>query len=159
VLWRDWYTFTLELALLGSFSADATEQKMARIFVADALTKAGRPADVFGSPAACRAALEALPASPEHMFWFEYNFLHVLAAGGRAEKAALGDHTPAGYGQRARFYAISPEGRLNFARNIAAYIIFLAESTGLSKAATCAAARQRLERYARLDDLLAEISG
>ena len=46
------------------------------------------------------------------MFWFEYNFLYVLAADGRAEKAALGDHTPAGYRQRARFYAISDEGRL-----------------------------------------------
>ncbi len=27
------------------------------------------------------AALEALLPSPEHMFWFEYNFLHVLAGG------------------------------------------------------------------------------
>ena len=36
-LWRDWYRFTLELALAGAFSSDATEQKMARTFVADAL--------------------------------------------------------------------------------------------------------------------------
>ncbi len=96
-LWQDWYRFTLELALLGSFSPDPTEQKMARIFVTDALEKSGRPTAVFASPADTRRALEALPASPEHMFWFEYNFLYVLAAGGRAEKAALGDHTPAGY--------------------------------------------------------------
>ena len=36
-LWLDWHRFTLELALLGAFSADATEQKMARIFIGVAL--------------------------------------------------------------------------------------------------------------------------
>ena len=41
-LWRDWYTFTLELALIGAFSTDATEQKMARIFIDDALAKSGQ---------------------------------------------------------------------------------------------------------------------
>ncbi|MEO7413613.1 MAG: tagaturonate epimerase family protein, partial [Opitutaceae bacterium] len=111
-LWSDWYKFTLELALLGSFSADATEQKMARVFVTDALAKSGKGTDIFANPTVTRAALESLPASPEHMFWFEYNFLYVLAADGRTEKSALGDHTPAGYQQRARFYAISDEGRL-----------------------------------------------
>src|ERR1035437_1012741 len=96
-LWRDWYKFTLELALLGAFSVDPTEQKMARAFVTDALGKSGKGTEVFANPTVTRAALESLPPSPEHMFWFEYNFLHVLAAGGRPEKAALGDHTPAGY--------------------------------------------------------------
>ena len=158
VLWRDWYKFTLELALAGSFSADATEQKMARVFVTDALAKSGRGTDVFANPTVTRAALEALPASPEHMFWFEYNFLFVLAAAGRAEKAALGDHTPAGYRQRARFYGISAEGRLNFARNIAAYIVFLAENTGLASAATCAGARALLGRYTTLEEMLGDIS-
>ena len=173
-LWRDWYKFTLDLAVLGAFSADVTEQKMARIFITDALQKngAGAPSprserdegvaspanSVFANAAATRAALEALPPSPEHMFWFEYNFLHVLAAGGRAEKAALGDHTPAGYQQRARFYSISDEGRLNFAKGVAGYIVFLAENTGLAPAATCAAARQLLERYTTLADLLNDIS-
>ena len=157
-LWRDWYKFTLELALLGSFSADATEQKMARIFVTDALAKSGKGTEVFANPTVTRAALEALPASPEHMFWFEYNFLHVLAAGGRAQKAALGDHTAAGYRQRARFYAISDEGRLNFSKNIATYIVFLAENTGLATAATCAAARTLLARYTTLDQMLDGIS-
>jgi hypothetical protein len=157
-LWRDWYRFTLELALLGAFSADATEQKMARVFVADALGKAGRPTEVFASAAQCRAALEALSASPEHMFWFEYNFLFVLAAQGRPVKAALGDHTAAGYAQRARFYSISDAGRLNFARNVAAYIVFLAETTGLAAGPVCAAARARLERYASLEALLADIA-
>ncbi|MDD2764408.1 MAG: tagaturonate epimerase family protein [Opitutaceae bacterium] len=157
-LWRDWYRFTLDLALAGAFSADATEQKMARTFVADALTKAGRNTDVFASSAACRAALEALPPGPDHMFFFEYNFLYVLAAGGRPEKAALGDHSPAGYAQRARFYAISPEARLNYARGVAGYLIFLAENTGLVPSARCVAARKLLDRYATLGDLLNDVS-
>jgi hypothetical protein len=92
------------------------------------------------------------------MFWFEYNFLYVLAAGGRADKAALGDHTPAGYQQRARFYSVSDEGRLRFAKNIASYIVFLAENTGLAKPETCAAARKLLERYATLEEMLNDIS-
>ena len=157
-LWRDWYKFTLELALLGAYSADATEQKMARVFITDALSKSGKGTDVFANPTATRAALESLPPSPDHMFWFEYNFLHVLAGGGRPEKAALGDHTPAGYRQRARFYTISDEGRLNFAKNVATYIVFLAENTGLASAATCAAARTLLGRYTTLAAMLNDIS-
>jgi len=156
-LWSDWHRFTRELALLGAFSADATEQKMARVFIADALARAGRPSDVFGSAAACRAAIEALAPSPDHMFWFEYNFLFVLAGGGRAEKSSLGDHTPEGYAQRARFYAISAEGRLNYARNVARYIVFLAENTGLVPGSTCIRARASLDRYASLDQMLSDI--
>jgi hypothetical protein len=157
-LWLDWYKFTLELALTGSYSADATEQKMARLFVTDALAKAGHGTDVFANPTVTRAALQSLTPSPEHMFWFEYNFLYVLAAGGRADKAALGDHTPAGYQQRSRFYSVSDEGRLRFAKNIASYIVFLAENTGLAKPETCAGARKLLERYASLDEMLNDIS-
>ena len=157
-LWRDWYRFTLDLAVLGAFATDATEQKMARVFITDALAKSGRGTEVFANPTATRAALESLPASPEHMFWFEYNFLYVLAARGRAEKPALGDHTLAGYRQRARFYAISDEGRLHFAKNVASYIVFLAEHTGLAPAATCAAARTLLARYTTLADMLNDIS-
>lgn len=157
-LWRDWYRFTIQLAVAGAFSTDPTEQKMARSFITDALGKNGKGTDVFASPTVTKAALESLPASPDHMFWFEYNFLHVLAADGRAEKAALGDHTPAGYRQRARFYSVSAEGRLNFARNIARYIVFLAESAGLVPAARCAAARQLLDRYTSLEQMLNDIS-
>ena len=157
-LWRDWYKFTVELAILGAYSADATEQKMARVFVTDALSKCGRGVDVFSSPMVTRSAIESLAPSPEHMFWFEYNFLHVLAAGGRAEKAALGDHTPAGYRQRARFYAISDEGRLNFAKNIATYLVFLAQNTGLAPAAVCETARAKLAGYTSLGAMLADIS-
>ncbi|MEI6106597.1 MAG: tagaturonate epimerase family protein [Opitutae bacterium] len=157
-LWRDWYRFTLELALAGAFSADATEQKMARTFITTPLVAAGRPVDIFGSPAATRAALEALPSSPEHMFFFEYNFLFVLAAGGKAEKAALGDHSPAGYSQRARFYALSPEARLNYSKGVAQYLIFLAETTGLVSAGRCAAAARLLASYTSLDAMLNDIS-
>jgi len=157
-LWRDWYRFTLELALSGAFSADATEQKMARTFVADALAKSGQPVDVFASPAACRRALEALPLSPDHMFFFEYNFLYVLAAGGQPVKSALGDHSPAGYAQRARFYAISPEARLNYSKGVASYIIFLAETTALTPSARCAATRKLLAGYKTLDGMLGDIS-
>jgi hypothetical protein len=158
-LWRDWHHFTLELALLGAFAADPTERKMARVFISDALGAAGRPLEPYESPAACRLALEALSASPENMFWFEYNFLFVLAAGGRPEKSALGDHTPAGYAQRSRFYTISPEARLRYARHVADYILFLAETTGLAEAAACAAARAKLASYATLDQLVDDITG
>jgi hypothetical protein len=157
-LWKDWYRFTVELAIKGCFSADATEQKMARVFVTDALSKSGKPTDVFANEAATRTAIEALAPSPEHMFWFEYNFLFVLAANGRAEKSALGDHSPAGYQQRARFYSISDEGRLNFAKNIASYIVFLAENTGLASKERCAGASKLLEKYATLDQMLGDVS-
>jgi hypothetical protein len=92
------------------------------------------------------------------MFFFEYNFLYVLAAGGRADKAALGDHSAAGYAQRARFYAISPEARLNYARGVAGYLIFLAETTGLVPAVRCAAAGKLLASYTTLDAMLGDIS-
>jgi len=157
-LWKDWYKFTVELALKGIFSADATEQKMARVFVTDALSKSGKSVDVFASEATARTALESLTISPEHMFWFEYNFLYVLAGAGKAEKSALGDHSPAGYQQRARFYSISDEGRLNFAKNIASYIVFLAENTALASKDRCAAAAKLLAGYRTLDAMLADIS-
>ena len=157
-LWSDWYKFTLAMAVAGSFSADATEQKMARIFVTTSLTALGKSADVFSSPAVCRAALDALPPSAEHMVFFEYNFLYVLAAGGKPEKSALGDHTAAGYAQRARFYAVSPEARLLFSKRIAAYLIFLAENTGLATKDRCAATSKLLASYTTLDAILGDIS-
>jgi hypothetical protein len=157
-LWADWHRFTVDMAVAGAFAADETEQKMARSFIVDALAKAARPTEVFADAALCRAAVEALGRSPEHMFWFEYNFLYVLAAGGRADKAALGDHTPAGYAQRARFYAVSEEGRLLYARNVAAYLLFLAETTGLAPAARCQAAAKLLGSYRTLADMIGDIS-
>ena len=159
-LWRDWYAFTVSLAVAGAFSPDVTEQQMARVFITTALGNVGggTPPTLFASATTCRAALEALVPSPEHMFFFEYNFLYVLAAGGRAEKAALGDHSPAGYAQRARFYAISPEARLNYTRGVAAYLIFLAEHTGLASRERCTAVRTLLASYTTLDALLGDIS-
>ena len=171
-LWRDWYQFTVDMAVAGAFSVDATEQKMARIFVTTSLENQvgasldgargraqGAPLqDVFASPAICRAALEALPPSAEHMIFFEYNFLYVLAAGGKPEKSALGDHTPAGYQQRARFYTISPEARLLFAKRIAAYLIFLAARTGLASKERTAATSKLLDSYTTLDAMLNDIS-
>jgi hypothetical protein len=92
------------------------------------------------------------------MFWFEYNFLYVLAAGGRAEKSALGDHGPAGYAQRARFYAVSPEAQLRYAKNVALYLCFLAETTGQSSALACREARERLESFSTYRELLDDIA-
>ena len=157
-LWSDWYRFTIDMAVAGAFSPDATEQKMARTFITTALAANGRSVEVFADAGACRTAIEALAPSPEHMFFFEYNFLYVLAGGGRPEKAALGDHTPAGYRQRARFYAISPEARLLYAKGVAGYLVFLAEHTGLVPAERCVAAGRRLSGYNSLDELLNDIS-
>jgi hypothetical protein len=154
-LWRDWYIFTLDMAMAGAFSDDETERKMARGFITTSLGTA--PDDLFDSPSSCRHAVEALPPSPDHMFFFEYNFLYVLAAGGRPDKSSLGDHSPAGYAQRARFYSISPEAKLNFSKAVAHYIIFLAANTGLVEPNRCATAGARLDHYTSLDDVLADI--
>ncbi|CAM2979783.1 tagaturonate epimerase family protein [Rariglobus hedericola] len=157
-LWRDWHAFTLELAVQSSFSEDETERRMARGFVVHALTEAGHDHDIFATAESTQAALLALTPSPEHMFWFEYNFLYVLAKNGRAEKSALGDHSPDGYRQRARFYAISNEARLRYAQNVAAYVLFLSEQTGLAPSDRCATARDRLNGYRQYDALIADIA-
>ena len=158
VLWRDWYTFTKNLAILSAFADDETERTMARQFIVHALKLGKRPVSVFTDQATCRSALGALDPSPDHMFWFEYNFLFVLAAGGKADKSALGDHSPVGYAQRARFYAVSPEARLRYAQGVAGYILFLAETTGLAPAAACTESRKRLDGYLTYDHLLADIA-
>ncbi|MBT7866784.1 MAG: hypothetical protein HN763_10585, partial [Opitutales bacterium] len=142
-----------------AFSAEDTEQKMAREFIVDALEFEKVSTDVFESPDSCRSALEALTPNPDHMFWFEYNFLYVLAADGKAEKASLGDHSAAGYRQRERFYTISDEGQLRFARRVAEYIVFLARNTGLASTETCDAAKDRLENYTSWEGFLKEIAG
>lgn len=155
-LWTDWWAFTRDLALRCAHGGGADEARLARGFIAHALRRAGA-ADAEAAaadPGRCRAAMLALPPDPDAMTWFEYNFLFVLAAGGSADPAALGDHGPAGYRQRARFYAVSARTRFAYARNVAAYLVFLAESTGLAPAAACAEARRRLEAARTLDDLL-----
>jgi hypothetical protein len=157
-LWQDWHRFTRELAAASAFSENEQERTMARSFILHALRSEARSEDVFGSEGACRDALSELPPSPDHMFWFEYNFLFVLAAGGRANKASLGDHTPEGYAQRARFYAISDEAQLLYAKNVALYLCFLAETTGQATALTCHTARERLSKVEGYAALLADIA-
>jgi len=157
-LWREWYAFTRDLAIAGAFSADATEQRHARQFIVHALTHEHLPVEVFADRSTCAESLSALQPNPDHMFWFEYNFLFVLAANGTAEKAALGDHTPVGYQQRARFYGISPSGRLAYARNVITYLIFLAETTGLATSERCRSATARLAQCTTLEALLADIA-
>jgi tagaturonate epimerase len=157
-LWREWYAFTRGLAVTGAFSSDETERRFARQFIVHALEYGQQATDVFASEATCAKALEALTPDPEHMFWFEYNFLFVLAAEGKAAKSALGDHSPAGYRQRARFYRISPAGRLAYARNVITYLAFLAETTGLASAAQCQTALTRLAGLSSIEALLADIA-
>ena len=156
-LWRDWYDFTVDLASNGCFAEDETERKMAREFVgltidAESCEKA------FSSHQDCLAILKALEPSPEHFFWFEYNFLYVLAAEGRADKDSLGDHTAKGYEQRKRFYSISDQGRLLYAKKVAEYILFLAENTGLVSSANCENARVELNEIKTFDLFIESIS-
>jgi hypothetical protein len=142
-LWNDWYGFTRELAIEGAFSEDPVRQRFARDFIRHALAlERLEEGNAFASPVELRGVLRALPPSPDHMFFFEYNFLYVLAAKGAT--GSLGDHGVAGYTQRARFYGVSGEARLLYAKGVASYILFLAESTGLADAPRVAAARERL---------------
>lgn len=157
-LWKDWYRFTQELAVTSAFSDNPQERSMARTFVSHALQSEGRSDDVYQNQATCLGALAALTPSPDHMFWFEYNFLYVLAAEGRSDKASLGDHTPAGYRQRARFYAISEEGQLLYAKNVALYLCFLAETTGQATALACHSAREQLKQLHSYAQFLGEIA-
>lgn len=157
-LWHDWYAFTRELATQGAFSEVDSERAMAREFIEAALAFEAKEQNVFGSIEDCRRALLALDPSPEHMFWFEYNFLFVLVADGLPEKSALGSHSPAGYRQRSRFYSISEEGRLEFARRIARYIVFLAENTGLVSEEACAEALSKLAKYSTFSAFLSDIA-
>ncbi len=157
-LWLDWYHFTLELATSSAFSKDETECKTARGYIERTLNGGLPGGTVFASPESCRAALAGLNPSPDHMVFFEYNFLYVLAAGGRAAKSALGDHGPDGYRQRSRFYSISDEARLLYAKHVAGYLVFLAETTGLAPADHCTRARKALEGYHSYGELLEAIA-
>ncbi|MDQ8185539.1 tagaturonate epimerase family protein [Pelagicoccus sp. SDUM812002] len=156
-LWRDWYQFTVDLAVSGAFSDSDSERSMAREFIEATLRFENLATNVFGSPEECRAALEGLKPNADHMHWFEYNFLYVLAANGSSEKSSLGDHSPAGYKQRARFYSISPEGRLAFARRVALYIIGLAKDTGLVEEEDYNEVNARLAAYTDFDSFVADI--
>jgi hypothetical protein len=157
-LWRDWYRFTCELSVESAFAQAPKQRELARSFIAQALADEERAQRAFRDRASCAAALAQLTPSPDHMFWFEYNFLFVLAAQGRSDRASLGDHSPSGYRQRARFYAISQEGRLRYARHVAEYLCWLAETTGQASAEACGKARQRLRELPSYQALLADIA-
>ncbi|MBK1879075.1 tagaturonate epimerase family protein [Pelagicoccus mobilis] len=157
-LWRDWYAFTKELALAGAFAEDETERAAAREFIETSLADEQTTEDLFSSPESCRSVLDTLSPDPDHMLFFEYNFLYVLAANGSSDKSALGDHSPAGYQQRKRFYSISDEARLAYSKRVASYIIFLAKATGLSTAQTAQAVSSELESYKSFTDLLNSIA-
>jgi len=158
-LWKDWYDFTVQLAIQGAFSDEATEQAMAREFIEEALNLEGIGTEqIFDSKEQLSSVIKSLSPNPEHMFWFEYNFLYVLAKSGEASKAALGDHSPAGYNQRARFYTISDSGKLQFAIRVAKYILFLAANTGLASKAKCEQLDILLEGYENYDSFLASIA-
>lgn len=135
-LWRDWFDFTRDIARQGAFSKVAAERTSARQFILASLP-GSREEELFADEETLRLALAKCPPDPDLPLWFEYNFLFVLAAGGRAEKAALGDHTAAGYSHRALFYGISEEARLRYAKNVATYLIFLAASAGLANRENC----------------------
>ena len=156
-LWNDWYSFTVELASRSCFSDDETEQKMAREFVELTIGN-DKMENAMKSEEACKAYLLSLEPSPEHFFWFEYNFLYVLAADGSSEKKSLGDHSPKGYKQRKRFYSISDEGRLLYSKRVVEYIFFLAENTGLATKDKCAKAVTELNRIETFEEFISSIS-
>lgn len=180
--WREWYEFTMELAVTSAFAENENERKMARSFIMASVKYDTRDSDdakpwidiggqavypgapteeeVFASPEACYAALRSIPSGPDpdHMFWFEYNFLFVKAAEGKPDKQMLGDHSPLGYQQRARFYRdISDEGRLKFAQNIVKYIVFLADTTKQVSKELCQKVNEEVMSYTSYQDFLAAI--
>ncbi len=156
-LWRDWHAFTQKLATENAFSTHEARRKLAREFISTSFDAAGLSTNgVFDGPAALEKALAALGLSPAHKFWCEYAFLFVLAAEGSTAK--LGDHSPAGYQQRARFYGISDEGKLLFAKNVATHLISLAETSGLCPVERSEAARDRLAAIETYAEFLADVA-
>lgn len=153
-LWEDWYAFTKELALQGAFSDHPQQKKFAREFIERSFPSNARPD--FSSPEALRTSLDVIASSPDHMLWFEYNFLYVLAGQGSIDN--LGDHGPDGYAQRARFYAISEEGRLRFAKHIARYLVFIGKNIGIIDELTASKALSLLDTYTSLGAMCDDIS-
>ncbi len=155
-LWLDWYEFTKKLAIAKAFGEDESARRRSRKFILATFNSEGVNADgAFKSPEKLRRALDMLNPSPDHVFWFEYNFLFILAGKGSAEN--LGDHSPDGYAQRSRFYSISDQARLLYAKAVAMYIIFLAESTGMVGRDAALKAREKLKGFKTYDDLLDDI--
>jgi hypothetical protein len=155
-LWVDWYAFTKELALKGAFSEDAAQRSFAREFIMSSLKLEGASSDtVFESPKRLKQTLDNIKPSPDHAFWFEYNFLFILAGKGSIDR--LGDHSPQGYAQRGRFYRISDQAKLLFAQRVAGYILFLAETTGIRSEKIVEEARIKLASFKSYEALLDDI--
>ena len=113
----------------------------------------GWPAD----PVLCRPAIGHRSAWA-HRTAPPCHRLFVLAPSGNADKDRLGDHSPAGYAQRARFYGgVSDEARRRFARGVARYIIFLARTTGFVDDQRADGAELRLRSLESYGDLLRDI--
>ncbi|MBD3346734.1 MAG: hypothetical protein GF401_16890 [Chitinivibrionales bacterium] len=156
-LWEDWYNFTKDLAVEGAFSDNETQRKFAREFIEHAANAENIDSNgIFSSIESLRNALDSLKPSPDHMFWFEYNFLFVLA--GEGATTLLGDHSSKGYVQRKRFYSISDEARLRYAKNVASYLLFLTHTTGLISDTIFNNASKKLNSYQQYDHLLTDIS-
>ena len=155
-LWQDWYEFCKTIAVANAFSADETSKQFARKFITETLTGEGVATEgVFASSGRLREVLDSITPSPDHMFWFEYNFLFILAANG--DTGRLGDHSIEGYTQRSRFYRISDQARLLYARCVAKYILFLAETTGITPAAEVENIRKKLSGFREYRELLEDI--
>ena len=101
----------------GAFSSDATEQKMARHSWSTRFRKSALPTDVFADPRERSAAIRPSRRARKTCSGSS-NFLYVLAADGRAEKSALGDHSARRLPAAGALLSVSAEARLNFARNI-----------------------------------------
>ncbi len=156
-LWHDWYEFTREVAFQSAYSKNETQKTLARDFIEKSIhfDKKGNSLK-WEDKAKIKKSLWALKPNPDHPLWFEYNFLYILAAGGSVKK--LGDHTPAGYKQRKRFYEISPEARLHYAKGVARYILFLSENTSICSPTVALEARRKLESYHDYIEFLKDIS-
>ena len=155
-LWADWYDFTKQLAVQGAFSDDVTQKTFARNFITASLNNKGSAGNgVFDSPENLRRTLDTMQPSPDHPFWFEYNFLYVLAGKGSIHR--LGDHSAAGYEQRSRFYRISDRARLLFAKRIASYILFIAGATATADSDAVEKAEKKLESFKTYEELVGDI--
>ena len=155
-LWRDWYNFTLELALPAPSAPTRPSRRWRASSSPTRWTNEAGTATCSRSHR-CRAALEALPPSPEHMFWFEYNFLYVLAGGGRPDKPRSAIIRRRATGSARGFTPSATRGGCATPRASRAICVSRRDHRpGAPR--ICARALAKLEAYTRYADLLAEIA-
>ena len=156
-LWKDWYAFTVELASNGCFAEDETERNMAREFVR--LTIGDKADEAFESELSCRTILGALEPSPEHFFWFEYNFLYASCCGRQLAKEIIGrplggrisSTQPVLLNQRRGPPPLRPKSR-------GVYSV-LGGATGIASSETCDRAREELQSISTFENFIGSISG